>query len=460
MNEERAAGAGDAASSGPGSAAPGSVSGRAVPAAVELISCEMPGGCDNVVEYAGAGRRPKYCYLTVDGVAHTRYNAHRVNQGLLTLPAAGSRGGTGSSSAETSAARPVSLARASLEAVRDEIASTVTGHQTWMSSALARVEEVLATATDPDAAAAEVTAAHRESRALVDAAEAAAENATTRARTAQTAATAANAAQAQAEQAAEDALAERDEATEERDRYVGLLADRDTELHTTRARLDETELAHRQALAERDQLAEQLAHVHTERDRVTAELGELAEAHGALRAQHEETQSELLAARDELAETTTNLRGARGDVAEQRQRGDAAEQAVAELRTELADARTRGEERAQAAAEARTSQAVTAAENTALTRQLERDVASERRHGEQRLADLRERHAEELRALRQQGAASEAGSDPETDHAAASAATTPTATTPGRRGTSDRPTRARRRTGERQNRADNPDSKE
>lgn len=334
-------------------------------ATASVLACEFPGGCPNTVDYAGVGRKPRYCGLAVDGVAHTRYNAHRVNQGALTLPAPGSR--PAASAADPPAPRPVSLARASIEALRDEIAQTVTAHQHAMRDLSARITDTLAAATDPDAAAAEVAAAHREARAQIDTAEAAEADARARARAAEATATAAHAEKAQAEQAAEDALAERDDAVEERNRYVGLLADRDAELDTTRGRLDETELAHRQTAAERDQLTEQLAQSHTERDRVTGELAQLSAAHDTLRAQHQQAQAERDTAR-----------------------------------TELAAAHARADEHAQAAAEARTAQAVTTAEHAALARQLERDVAGERAHGEQRLTDLSARHDEQTAALRAQ----------------------------------------------------------
>ncbi|RZT75504.1 hypothetical protein EV383_6245 [Pseudonocardia sediminis] len=372
-------------------------------AGVELIACEMP-GCVHVIEYAGVGRKPKYCTRVVDGVVHNRLNAQKVRNGTLTLPAPGSRperSDINDGEGPGSVPRPVSLARAGIEAIRDEIGSQLTAHQTWMSGATARLEELLAAATDPDAAAAEVAAAHREARTRIDAAEASAEDALARARAAEADATAAATGRAEAETAAEDALAERDELTEQRDRYAGLLADRDAELDTVRARLDEADLAHRQAVAERDQLAEQLTAARSERDRATAALAELREAHDALRAQYQQAQAERDTARTELT-------AARDDAAAQRRRAEtldrdryAAEQARDSLTTELATARARTDDLAQAAAEARTAQAVTAAENTALTRQLAHDVEVERRHGEERLADLRERHADELRALRE-----------------------------------------------------------
>ncbi|MGD9705280.1 MAG: hypothetical protein AB7V74_23025 [Acidimicrobiia bacterium] len=60
---------------------------------VQTIACEfpMPGGCPNVMEYAGVGRKPKYCQQVVDGLRHAAYNAHRVASGVVTVPEPGSR---------------------------------------------------------------------------------------------------------------------------------------------------------------------------------------------------------------------------------------------------------------------------------------------------------------------------------------------------------------------------------
>ncbi|MGH3611881.1 MAG: hypothetical protein ACRDRK_04550, partial [Pseudonocardia sp.] len=162
---------------------------------VVVLACEFPGGCPHTLDYGGVGRRPRYCGQSVDGVTHTRYNAHRVNQGTLRLPVPGSRPAVD----EVAAARPVSLARASIESLREEIASTLTAHQAGLRELLGRFADTLATVTDPDAAAAEVAAAHREARTAIDTAEAAEQDALTRARAAVAAEQTAQAAQAAAE---------------------------------------------------------------------------------------------------------------------------------------------------------------------------------------------------------------------------------------------------------------------
>ncbi|GAA4546766.1 hypothetical protein [Pseudonocardia xishanensis] len=186
----------------------------------ELLTCELP-GCTNVMEYSGVGRKPKYCGQTVDGVPHTRLTAHKVANGQLTLPAPGSRGGTDGETANT---RPVSLARMTMEALRDEVATTIGDHEQRMSGLLARFGDALASATDPDAAHAEVTAAHREARAQVDAAEAARDRAVTAARTAV----------AETEAERDRSRADLVRVTEELEDTQSLLAERDTELEQAR----------------------------------------------------------------------------------------------------------------------------------------------------------------------------------------------------------------------------------
>ena len=47
----------------------------------DLEPCQFPGGCANTMEYAGSGRRPKYCYQVVGGVMHDRVNAKRILYG-------------------------------------------------------------------------------------------------------------------------------------------------------------------------------------------------------------------------------------------------------------------------------------------------------------------------------------------------------------------------------------------
>ena len=86
----------------------------------------IPGGCPNVMEqYAGTGgRKPKYCCQTVDGVPHTRYTALRVREGKLTLPTPGS-----GPDHEPAPDRPVSYARASIDALGGELRDQLAAHQ-------------------------------------------------------------------------------------------------------------------------------------------------------------------------------------------------------------------------------------------------------------------------------------------------------------------------------------------
>jgi hypothetical protein len=106
---------------------------------------------------------PKYCGQTVEGVRHTRLTAYRLSRGEITLPA---RTSTGASAAVGDLeqgvkvygeARPVSTARITLELLVAQVAEQITA--------------AVRTAADPDAAAAEVSAAHRAARAEIDTAE-------------------------------------------------------------------------------------------------------------------------------------------------------------------------------------------------------------------------------------------------------------------------------------------------
>lgn len=365
---------------------------------LERFACQMPGipgGCPNVIEqYTGTGgRKPKYCGQTVDGVPHTRYTALRVREGKLTLPTPGSR-----PDPEPAPVRPVSYARASIEGLGGELRDQLAAHQAWAADFAARLEAQLATATDPDAAAAEISAAHRDARTRIDAAEAARDDAATRARAAETAATTAARAQADAEAAAETALAEADDAAAERDearrQRDQAHADREQlqqQLDQTRTRLAEAEHTRDDTEAARARLADDLEQVRTELERLRV-------AHEQVTGERDQTSSELAAAREEAEGHQRRAETAEHD-------RDTATAAAQELRTERDQARDRAEQAGREAGEARTAQAVAEAQNQALTRQLEHDIATERAHAQQRLDDQAARYDQQIIELRTQLAA-------------------------------------------------------
>ena len=280
---------------------------------VEVLACELP-GCPNVLEYGGVGRKPKYCGLVVDGVVHSRLNAQKVRNGQLTLPAPGSRPAAG----ESPAPRPVSLAKAGIELLRDEIGQTLTHHQGVLGDLITRFEQAMATATDPDAAATEVAAVHRDARTRIDTAEAVADDALARARAAEAAQTAAQAAQAAAEQSAEQALADLDDAVDRataaenaRDenaaRATNLAADLDARTAET------TEQRRRAETAQRD-LARADATAAISRGQLDDTRAQLQ----AMSARTDQLVADLSTAREQLAQTRGQLDGARTAIAEEK----------------------------------------------------------------------------------------------------------------------------------------------
>jgi len=138
-----------------------------------LVHCEFP-GCVHRMRYSGRGRPPRYCGQSVDGLVHTRLTAHRLSKGEISLPTTDSgraEGERGVGEQGYTDPEPVTSARLTLEQLLTQVHDRVAEHETHMGALAARIELAAATASDPDAAAAEVTAAHREARTQVDAAE-------------------------------------------------------------------------------------------------------------------------------------------------------------------------------------------------------------------------------------------------------------------------------------------------
>jgi hypothetical protein len=326
------------------------------------VLCQFP-GCTHRIPYSGKGRPPAYCGQTIGGVAHTRLTVHRMNNRGEQPTAVIAGGDASASSAEEADApvRPVSLARASLESLQQQIGDVVAVHEARMTVLAAQIREAVATASDPDAAAAEVTSAHREARALVDVAETARDEALTAARAAARAAERAATEQAAAEQIAEQSLAETEAAEHARDEAV-----------------DRAESAAEQLIAvtaDRDDLGRQLAAVRQE---VT----------------------DLRHDRDQVAEQLEQQQVA---VAEQRQRAEIAEKAAsrAEGRVEQLTGQV-AEQRAQLS-EATSSRDALQADLAGVRAELaaaQAQSGSERAAAQQRLEDLRAQHADQLAELR------------------------------------------------------------
>ncbi|MGW5518698.1 hypothetical protein [Nocardia africana] len=158
----------------------------------------------------GRGRPVDYCgeqHVDPDGVlrVHSRANAFQRKRELK-LEAAES----GAPQHRRAAGRPVTSARATLADLLARWEMVTTAHRDQLTSIVEAAQQVVATAGDPDAAAAEVAAVRRDAKAEVDAATTRADEAEDDARTARRELSAALEDKALAEGAAEDAIADRD----------------------------------------------------------------------------------------------------------------------------------------------------------------------------------------------------------------------------------------------------------
>jgi chromosome segregation ATPase len=255
----------------------------------QWVVCEIA-GCTHRIAYRGVGRRPKYCGHVVGGVPHTRLTAYRLARNELTLPRPG---GVAEMMTESHAeegyadqSRPVSMARMTLEGLLGEVRELVRGHECRMAALVEQVSTAVTTVADPDAAAAEVAAAHREARTSIDAAEAERDDAVTRARAAERTAQAAGQARQAAEEIAEKALADLEEAHEQRDQAI---RERDDLV----AEADRVNQEWQRAAG---WLAEERAHTGEQRRRVEAAEQQVSRAAGRI----EYLSSELAMARGQV----------------------------------------------------------------------------------------------------------------------------------------------------------------
>ncbi|HEY3895088.1 MAG TPA: hypothetical protein VGL88_06940 [Pseudonocardiaceae bacterium] len=371
------------------------------------MTCEIP-GCVNGMRYSGRGAPPKYCGQMVEGLRHTRLTAYRLSKGQITLPAPGSGAATAPPVDPDPVApgdevyggdgRPVSTARMTLELLLAEVAAAVAGHEQRMGALAGQISVAVRTATNPDAAAVEISAAHRAARADIDAAEAERDQAIGVARDAARAAQESQERTELAEVAAEEALVELERAEHARDEAIG---ERD-ELAVLDAQLREerdTAHAHAQSVqAEWDRTSQRLA----------ATTGELTAARGQIEALREQLATvrqeaaDLAVARTEL---TAQLADERQAVETQRRRAEAAEHdatraagQLEQLATELATARGQVEHWQAQAGEHRAELAGVRSELTAAHTTIE----AEKTHAGQRLADQQARYEDLVSELRTQ----------------------------------------------------------
>ena len=352
----------------------------------------MPGGCPNVMEYAGVGRKPKYCQQAVDGLRHAAYNAHRVANGAVTVPEPGSRP---ASATGATPPRPVTQARANAAKLHEQLGNLV---DRQMQPLITQLVEALHVAADPDSATSEVDAVHREARTRIDAAEAEAEDALARATAAERAAETALTAQTAAEEVADQALTDRDEAREQRDQHeraAAALADELAEvraaLATAQAEGAATATALAEARTEVERLTAQLAATETARDDARTELAATTQHVHDLTESRDDARAALATERRELGEQRR-----RAELAEQRTARD--ELTISSLTDQLTAARDEARDQQERAATARADLAGATAQIEAL-----RDAATTAaEHAEQRLADARAAHDEQLTELRAQ----------------------------------------------------------
>ncbi|MBH0780357.1 coiled-coil domain-containing protein [Nocardia bovistercoris] len=157
----------------------------------------------------GRGRRAEYCgqdHVDPDGTVR-RHDRATAFQRKRDLKAAA---GVAGARPERPAGRPVTSARSSLAELLAQFQMVATNSQKESTRLLGEAQRIVATAGDPDSAAAEVGAVRRDAEARIAAANARAEEAEAEAATARRELARAEEDKALAEGAAEDALADRD----------------------------------------------------------------------------------------------------------------------------------------------------------------------------------------------------------------------------------------------------------
>jgi chromosome segregation ATPase len=377
----------------------------------QMVSCEIP-GCVHRMRYSGRGRPPRYCGQVVDGLVHNRLSAYRLSKGEISLPTpGGGRGEVEAAGVELGYTdqQPVSTARVTLEQLLAQVGDRVVEHETRMGALATRIEAAAATASDPDAAVAEVTAAHRHARAQVDAAESERDTALRTQRDAERDAAQALAGQASAEAAAEEALGAAEHAEQART-AAAAAAEAAQELARTLTGQLDTATARAEAAEGEGQRTQ---------DRLSATSDELTDA-----------LAQLEAVRAELATTTSHIRDLTGErdtlgaqleaeqarVVEQSERAGTAERDASQalgraeqLRTQLGEARGQLELAQATLTDTRTEVAGLTVELRAARAEIHAEqqrstgrLAEQKTSYEERLSEQKTSYTERLADLREQ----------------------------------------------------------
>ncbi|WP_308820057.1 hypothetical protein [Pseudonocardia alni] len=344
----------------------------------DLEPCQFPGGCANTMEYAGSGRRPKYCYQVVGGVMHDRVNAKRILDGGTPARRRGE--------VDDALARPIARAG---QSVTDQVAALIAR----LDHSSSELRDALDTLADPEAVAAEIAATQRAARAEVDAAQAVADEARAQARAARTDAEAARRSAAASDAEAIEAAEARADAELARDTAIAARDVLEGEIAQVRAELEQRDTELAAALAERDTLTAARDSAIAARDTATAESARVTTELQALTREHTRVETELADARRQVELLVGERDTAAADLSAARRDLDRAETDRARLADELHEVREQAVEHRAARAAAESSLA-------ALREQLAHDVDRERAYGEQRLADAEARHSAQLAELR------------------------------------------------------------
>jgi colicin import membrane protein len=335
------------------------------PTGTEQRTCRFP-GCHRPAapSQAGAGRPPEYC----DNGAHNRTAAWHARRRLRTEQ---------SGHAAEVEQRPVDAARQRASALHGQVADMIE----HLDQQLQGLIEELRIVADPEAAELQIEAVTSQAAEQVAAAAARA---------------------SRAEQAQRRAEAERAEADAAAEEATALSDQLRTGLEEAHQRLADAE-------AERDRVIAELADVHADLDaereqsaaastelteRLTVAESRLIEAHGDRDAAVRRAEAAMLAQSEAEERSRNAVERADAESA----RAARVEKAAESLRRDLAEADRRGMELRDQVSDLRRTLATMTAQHDAAVHDVEREMA----HGHQRVDDLRTRHEEENRRLREE----------------------------------------------------------
>jgi chromosome segregation ATPase len=312
--------------------------------------CWFP-NCPNLVPQNPNGRPKLTCDLMVDGLLHTRMNKSLVERGQRAVPP---RGGDPKATSAPKAVQVEVTRPSEVKATMGQLMGEVQDALTGLTPLVTRMEQAARTVADQEAVTAEINATQRAARKAVDQAEAERDNALLRIRDAEGERDAALAGQQVAEEVADTALEAEEIANEQRDAAI---SERDA------ARAAET----------------------GQRDRAEGAEAELRDVKAGLERANE--RAEMLVDQVNAA----------------REQASAADRLAGELKAEvtslsdrLAASLARAEEVSRELATARESAAQQGAQLAAANQA----ITTAREHGEQRLRDVNELHAETVKTIR------------------------------------------------------------